>query len=178
MAFRCDTPDPRQRRGFSSRRAATGRADRGEMLMASQTELHHAFDQRHHPPTVEPRPPHRPQAAVQTQAHLGDTHPPAARGPHARSLPVQHRHRQQTARLRSRPPARSRRPPRRWRPPAHHHRSAEDRPAGSVRADRDDPRDACGLVEAEGVAGWRLAVPEPQPPRQAPHDAPIRPARR
>ncbi|SOR31619.1 protein of unknown function [Methylorubrum extorquens] len=64
MPFRGGTPARRQRHDFSSKRAAAARADRGVMLMASKTEFHHAFSQRHHPPTVEPRPPHRPQAAV------------------------------------------------------------------------------------------------------------------
>ena len=131
MPFRGDTPDPRQRRNFSSWRAATERTDRGEMLMASQTESHHAFHQRQQPPTLKPRSPRRPQAAIraaiQAEAHLGDPHPPATRGPHARPRPVQHRRRQQATWLRSRPSARGRRPPRRRRPPADQHRPAENR---------------------------------------------------
>lgn len=105
----------------------------------------------------EPRLDCRAEAASKAEAHLGHPDPLAAPETRPRLRNVQCRDRQQATRLRPRPPPGHAHPPRRLDPAPHHHCSAENRSARSVRANRVHPRSACFMAPASRAARQQLA---------------------
>ena len=89
----------------------------------------------------------RPEASPSAEGGLGHSGAASDGGSQTRSCLVQSRHRQQTARLRSRQPSCRRHRSRRPRERSGDDHSAQDRPAGSVRDHGADSRLVAGVVE-------------------------------